>query len=197
MNCRISRIGESRLGVYAVVFVGLVMQNVIAFVLSTLRWADLLWAIGFLILAIATALLHFVLIGLLGLVLVPVSLGVLLMGYLLGVVDSPTPWKQGIAGFAIFLIGILILIWTSVTATTIAYDYATQPAFGFAFSTFNLVLLALGWLTSVASITLSFTLKSSWSGMRCLFWGTVALVLPAVSLLFFWILFLTGQILEA
>lgn len=176
---------------------GFVMQNVFAFVLKTLRWADLLWTIGFLTLAIATALLHFVLIGLLGLGLVPVSLGVLLVGYLLGVVDSPSPWRQKIAGFTIFFFGILTLMWTSVTATTTAYDYVTQPAFVFAFSSFDLVLSALGWLTSVASITLSFTLKSSWSARRCLFWGMVAWVVPAVSLLFFWILFLTGQILEA
>jgi len=197
VNFRMSRIGQCRLEVYAVVFMGFVMQNVLAFVLKTLRWADLLWTIGFLTLAIATALLHFVLIGLLGLGLVPVSLGVLLVGYLLGVVDSPSPWRQKIAGFTIFFFGILTLMWTSVTATTIAYDYVTQPAFSFAFSRFDLVLLALGWLTSVASITLSFTLKSSWSTRRCLFWEMVAWVVPAVSLLFFWILFLTGQTLEA
>ena len=173
------------------------MQNLIAIVLRTVQWVDLLWTIGFLTLAIATALLHFVLIGLLGLALVPICLGVLLLGYLLGVVGSPTSWKRRIAGFVIFLAGILTLLWVSVTVTTIAYDYVTQPAFGFAYSKFNLALFAIGWLISVTSITLSFRLKSSWSGMRCFFWGSVTLVVPVVSLLFFWILYSTGQILEA
>lgn len=197
MNFRLSRIGQCRLEVYAVVFMGFVMQKCTCLCSENLAMGGFTLDDWF----FDTCHRH--------------CLVALCTDWTFGAADSScflwcfvgglsswrrrlsSPWRQKIAGFTIFFFGILTLMWTSVTATTIAYDYVTQPAFSFAFSRFDLVLSVLGWLTSVASITLSFTLKSSWSTRRCLFWEMVAWVVPAVSLLFFWILFLTGQTLEA
>ncbi|MDA7884924.1 hypothetical protein N9B46_02880 [Mariniblastus sp.] len=161
------------------------------------RVGDLFLAIGFLTLAIASGLSQFVMIGLLGLVLFPISLGSLLIAGAVVAGENRSTWKRHVAGFAIFILGVFVLNLTSVVATTLACNYVTRPVFASTLSTYSWAFVALGWGMSGGTIAASFMLTASGSRTRCFFWGSIALAVPPASLLIFLILFWSGQALGA
>ena len=159
------------------------------------RWSYLLLAIGFLTLAIASALSQFVMIGLLGLLLFPVSLVMLLIGGALVVGENQISWKRHVVGWATFFLGVLAVMFVSAITTTTAYNGIARS--GSTLSTYQWGGATLGWVMSAVTIAASFMLKAGWSRTRCFVWGAVALAVPPASFLFFWILVWSGQALEA
>lgn len=159
------------------------------------RWSYLLLAIGFLTLAIASALSQFVMIGLLGLVLFPVSLLTLLIGGAVVIGENRTSWKRHVAGWATFFLGVLAVMFISAMTTSVAYNYVDRSSL--TLLPYHWVFVTLGWVMSAVTIAASFMLKAGWSRPRCFVWGAVALAVPPASLLFFWILVWSGQALEA
>ncbi len=122
------------------------------------RWSSLLLAIGFLTLAIASALSQFVMIGLLGLLLFPVSLVTLLIGGAVVVGENQISWKRHVAGWATFFLGVLAVMFVSAITTTIAYDGIARS--GSTLSTYQWGGATLGWVMSAVTIAALFYVES-------------------------------------
>jgi hypothetical protein len=162
------------------------------------RAADPLLATGFLATAFAAGLLQFVMLGLLGLGLFVVALGFFLIAGVVARGDMRLSWGRQIAGFAMFVIGILALMFSAERGTTLAFDDVMTVRTGLAGpSSLQWIFLALVSVLAAATIASAILLKAGWSRSRCFFGGAAALAVSPSAIVIFWILKFTGQPLNS
>jgi len=160
--------------------------------------ADALLASGFFCTVLAAALIHFVIIGLIGLGLIVVAFGLLFAAGLLARADGHPPRLQQVASFAIYVIGVLSLIAIAAYATSLAFEHAMAPRAGTsAPSGWDWTSLMLISILDAAAVMIALRYRMGWSRSRCFTWGIAAFGVSPAAILVFWILKLAGLGLTA
>ena len=158
-----------------------------------------LLACGFICIALATGLMHFVMAGLLAIPVIVVAFGLVVVAGLLARGDGRTSWWLQLANFALFIVGVLSLIATSANATLIVYSYARADYGG---KTLDAPVWRLMFQISISfmaatAIAVALRCRTRWSRLRCIGWGMAAFGVVPTAILIFYLLKFMGLPLTA
>lgn len=149
---------------------------------------ELFLGLGFLSLTAGLALVQFVMIGaFLGLPMIVLALIFLTTANFL-VRGSTLSTARSVIGFAVFLIGVLLLIGAAGPALTVAYGGVRHALFDPHGPTSTDLLwpwLALAGPCAAAVLALGLWLRGGWLHGRVLYWAVIAALVGPVAVLFF------------
>lgn len=149
---------------------------------------------GFIVLAMGAGLLHFVMAGLLGIVIVFAALlGLITTGAIAFAVGHRSLWSR-LVGFIIFLASVFVLMSIAGSSTLVASNYALVLIRGkFApFPAYQLFSLTLFSMIPSVGLSLGLLMQGSLPRRRYLLIGLSALAVMPMSLLFFQVFRMLG-----
>lgn len=158
-----------------------------------------LLACGFICIALATGLMHFVMAGLLAVPVIFAAVGLVVVAGLLARGDGRSSWWLQLVNFALFMVGVLSLIAISANATLTVYTYTRANYVG---RVVVPVVWHLMFQISISSITaaaiaVALRFRTRWSQVRCIGWGIAAFCVVPIAILIFYLLKFMGLPLAA
>jgi len=143
----------------------------------------------------ATALVQLVLLGLLGLLLAPVALALMLVAcYQLR--DASVSWRRAVAGWGLFLTGVVILTYAAGRASSYGYSimwHRTHPSEVLP-STSGWAELVLWCIASALAVSAGLGLRTRWPLARLIAWGAAILAVSPLGMALFFLMALAWPI---
>jgi hypothetical protein len=131
----------------------------------------------------ATALVQFVLIGLIGLALTPIAIILLILGGA-HAYDASVSRPRTVLGFILFLAGIIALGFSTGRGSSIGYTIALHQLRPSELlpTVFEWILWLFCCLLSASAVTSGLALRTCWERSRLTFWGIVVFAVPLLGL---------------
>jgi len=138
---------------------------------------------------LAAALCQFVMIGLIGMGLFVVALVLLAAAGIAAGAGGKVASGQGLCGLTGYGIGVSLLLWFAIYASSLAYDHAVGSSAGRAKpSGWDWIGLGVISLLPALLIGLGLKLRARWQACRCVAWGAAVFCVMPAAVGVFWVL---------